>query len=151
LLVFDVQAIFVEPKGNPSSSQTTLGVNVKALNADIPVPIDNTCELQVAKDPSQSFRGNRAAQSSSQDSNWRQAIICSVAVCPVAGSIKQLNKCRVKVFNFGKGFGLHEFGIRQAPLHVELGLDGLITNDKFCLTRWGKLMLKADQRPQHRR
>ena len=55
------------------------------------------------------------------------------------------------VLNFTKRFGLNKLSISQATLDVELGLNGLITNDKFCLTRWGKLMLKADQRPQHRR
>lgn len=65
---------------------------------------------------------------------------------PVAGGVEQLDEGGVQVFNFGKGFSLNEFGIRQAPLYVELGLNGLITNDKFCITRWGSIALAPDCR-----
>lgn len=69
----------------------------------------------------------------------------------MTGGIEQLDEGGVLVLNFGKGFGLLEFGIGQASLNIELGLNGLITNDKFCLTRWRRMNLQADQRPKHRR
>jgi hypothetical protein len=62
-----------------------------------------------------------------------------------------LDESGMLVLDLLKGFSLYEFGIGQTSLDVKLGLNGLITNDKYCLTRWGKLMLKADQRPQQRR
>jgi hypothetical protein len=65
----------------------------------------------------------------------------------VARRIKQLDEGSVLVLNFFKGVGLLELGICQASLDVELGFNGLITNDKFCLTRWGRLNLKANRQP----
>jgi hypothetical protein len=46
---------------------------------------------------------------------------------------------------------LFEFGVSQARLNSKLALNGLITNDKFCLTRWDQLVLGVDCRPRHRR
>jgi hypothetical protein len=68
-------------------------------------------------------------------------------MCPMACGIEQLDKSRMLVLNLGIGFGSLELGIRQTPLNIELGLNGLITNDKFCLTRKRYIILKTDQRP----
>jgi hypothetical protein len=66
---------------------------------------------------------------------------------PMAGRIEQLDESGMLVLDFLKSFSLDEFGISQTPLDVKLGFNGLITNDKFCLTRKRYIILKTDQRP----
>jgi hypothetical protein len=66
----------------------------------------------------------------------------------VARRIEQLDEGGVLVLNFGKGFRPNERGVCQATLDVELRLNGLITNDKFCMTHWGHMVPKGDQQRQ---
>jgi hypothetical protein len=65
----------------------------------------------------------------------------------VTGRIEQLDEGGMLVLNLDKGIGLFELCVGQASLNIELGLNGLITNDKFCLTRKRYIILKTDQRP----
>jgi hypothetical protein len=67
-------------------------------------------------------------------------------MCPVVGRVEDLNKGSMVALDFLQVAGLLKVGVGQPELDFELGFNGLITNDKFCLTRWGHLILKADQR-----
>ena len=69
---------------------------------------------------------------------------------PVTSGVEELNEGSVGVLNLAKCLGLNVFSIGDTTLDVELRFNGLITNDKFCLTRKGHIILKADQRPKRR-
>ena len=65
---------------------------------------------------------------------------------PVIGGIENLDKRSVLFLDFTQAGRLLKLGIGQTKLNFELGLNGLITNDKFCITRWGSIALAPDYR-----
>jgi len=77
--------------------------------------------------------------------------ICPLLVSVVRGGVESFDKFRVPILDFFKGFSLLKLEVSQTKLDFQLCLNGLITNDKFCLTRWRQLALRPDRRSYHRR
>lgn len=69
-------------------------------------------------------------------------------MCPVVGGVEYLNEgCVLRLFLL-QCVSLLKADVGQPELDFELRLNGLITNDKFCITRWGSIALAPDYRRQ---